>query len=461
LSANSEDPVIHPSLSEASSLSEARSRLGHLTERLPLGRFGRSVAVLAGGTALGQGLVVLATPLITRLYTPEDMGALTVYMSILAILLVAVCLRYELAIPLPKEDKTAANLLAVSLLAVVLTSVLAAILLAVLGGSIVRWINTPNLAGYLWLLPVGMLGGGIYKALSYWALRRKAFSRIAGTRLNQSAGQVLVQLVLGFMRIRPLGLLVGQVVGQVAGSSTLGNMAWRQDKPSLKGVSPAGVASAASRYRRFPLLSSGSSLLNSGALQLPALLLAALYGPQVAGWFGLTQRLIRAPMTLVGDAVAQVYLAEAAVLAQTDQKAVQKLFFKTALRLLLVGGIPLALIGVVGPWLFPIVFGKGWSEAGVYVQILAAMFVFQFVVSPISQTLNILERQDLQLAWDSGRLLLMGGVFWLGSSARLLPARTLTLYSVAMAVAYVALFVLSFLALRRKSYPREEAAEIP
>ena len=43
---------------------------------LPKGGFVRSVAVLAGGTGLGQAVVVLASPLLTWIYTPEDFGTL-------------------------------------------------------------------------------------------------------------------------------------------------------------------------------------------------------------------------------------------------------------------------------------------------------------------------------------------------------------------------------------------------
>ena len=70
--------------------------------------FARNVAVLAGGTALGQGLAVLASPLLTRLYTPSGFGVLAAYTSIFSILLVVVALRYELAIPLPEDDETRA-----------------------------------------------------------------------------------------------------------------------------------------------------------------------------------------------------------------------------------------------------------------------------------------------------------------------------------------------------------------
>ena len=58
--------------------------------------------------------------------------------------------------------------------------------------------------------------------------------------------------------------------------------------------------------------------------------------------------------------------------------------------------IPLFLFS---PVLFELLFGKIWREAGHYVQIMAPMFLVQFVIAPLSQTLNVIERQDIQLFW--------------------------------------------------------------
>ncbi|HOX23097.1 MAG TPA: hypothetical protein PLL10_06490, partial [Elusimicrobiales bacterium] len=86
------------------------------TRLLPKESFARGVAVLAGGTAIGQGLVLALSPVVSRLYTPDDFGTLAVYASFLGIATVIVSLRYEIAIPLPEDDKVAANLLGLSLL---------------------------------------------------------------------------------------------------------------------------------------------------------------------------------------------------------------------------------------------------------------------------------------------------------------------------------------------------------
>ena len=426
------------------------SSLRALLDRvLPRGRFARSVAILAGGTALGQAPVLLASPVLTRLYSPEDFGVLAVYVSILSTLVVVASLRYEMAIPLPESEETAANLLVLSLATVVGMSLLFSVGIWLLQDQIVGWINTPTLRPYLWLLPLGLLGAGAYRVLNYWAVRREAFTHVARTKLSQGLAMMLTQVGLGFLKLGPVGLLLGDVVGRSAGCGTLASLTLRRDRATIKQTSLKEMRLASIRYRKFPLLASGSSLLNSAGLQLPAILLAAFYGTQVAGWFALGQRVLGIPIALIGWSVAQVYMGEVSRLARDNPTALRQLFMKTAQKLLLVGVGPTVLLMFSGPQLFMLVFGEAWREAGVYLQLLGLMFLIQFVAFPLSQTLVLLERQDLQVAWDTGRLVLTVSALAIASSTGLESIAAIVLYSAAMTVAYAALFVMSAMVISR------------
>lgn len=414
--------------------------------RLGQNSFVRSVAVLAGGTAAGQALAVLAAPLLTRLYGPEAFGYLGVYMAVLGVLVTVASLRYQVAIPLPERNESAMNLLVLSFAALLAVTALVTLLLALFGAAFARLLGAEALAPYLWLVPLGLLGAGVYQVLSYWAIRTEAFGALARTKLTQALGTLAAQLGLGFLTGGAFGLLAGDALGRAAGSGTLLRAARARSDWRPRHITRRGLAEVARRYRRFPLLSSGSALLNSLGLQLALLLVTALYSPAIAGHFTLTQRIVGIPMMLVGTAVSQVYLAEA-VKQRRHAAALRRLYLRSSLRLLLIGLAPIALLALVGPALFAFVFGAEWLEAGRYARALAPMFLAQFVVVPLSQTLNVLERQDLQFGWDATRLLLVLGAFALGQRLSLPPIGTLALYSASGTLAYLALFGLSYRAL--------------
>lgn len=421
-----------------------------LLQRLGFGSaFGRRVAMIAGGTALGRAVVVLASPLLTRMYSPEDFGLLAVFSALLMLLGAVACLRYELAIPLPARERTAASLLVLCLVSTVLLCLLTAIAVWLFARPLAGWLNVPMLAPYLWLLPVGLLGVGCYQALSYWAIRRQAFRRIARTRMAQGVGQVVVQLGWGLAGGGPAGLLAGAVAGQAAGLTTLASAA-RHDRQAFSRLSLKSLRWAMRRYRRFPFLATGSALLNTAARVLPALLLAGMYGAQVAGWYALGQRVIRTPMQVLGTAVAQVYTGDAARLARQDRFALRSLILRLSARMLLVGGLPLGAIALGGPWMFEIAFGQGWGEAGRYVQVLAIAYLGQFVVAPIAQTLQILERQEIHLLWNGAQVTVVALIFSLGYWLAWTPWHLLAAYAAAMTLSYAVVFLLVWNATSRR-----------
>jgi O-antigen/teichoic acid export membrane protein len=417
---------------------------------LPRGRFARSITLLAGGTALGQAITVLVSPILTRLYTPEDFGVFGVYASILGIVTVVASLRYEFALPLPEDDKTAANILVLCFILLFGMTTLSWLVIHSLGNQIVAWANVPGLKPYLWLIPLGMLGAGTYQILNYWAVRKRDFPRIARTRLSRGVARAALQVGVGFVNSGPLGLLLGQFAGETVGSTSLGLAAWRKDRASFQAVSLQGIRLAGARYKRFPLFSSWAGLLDALGLQLPQILFAAFYGAEVAGWFALGHRVIAAPLNIVIDSVAQVYFGEAARLPRDNPKAMRSLFLKLTGRLALTGGLPVAVICALAPWFFTIVFGPGWEMAGRYVQIMGILFAVRFAVIPLSHTLNILERQDLYLIWDGTRLALVVGSLLAGKASGFSDITAVGVYSLSMMTAYVLLWGLAWHTLNRR-----------
>lgn len=418
---------------------------------LPKDGFARNASVLAGGTALGQAVAMAAAPALTRLYTAEDFGHLQVYLSVLLFGAVIAAWRYEVAILLPAQDEVAANLLILSLGIVGLMSLIFAGAVWWVAGSDFLPDQVKALQPCLWLMPFSVLGIGTYQALSHWSLRLKSYSQVATTKLVQTSSQAGTQLVMGGVLNSGLfGLLLGDTLGRVSGSLNLARLAWHRSKELLQAVRVRSMWNAAVRYRSFPLLATGSVLLNTAGFALPSLILVLLYDSQVVGWFALVERVMAVPTMLVGQAISQVYMAEAAHLARTDPKALQTLFRKTLKSLLWLGAVPCVIVLIAGPMLFGFIFGDLWREAGNYARLLAVMHYVGFVAWPLIPTLNVLERQTWQLGWDIGRLILTLGSLWMGYQWGWSARETIMAYGVAMLTGYTAHLYLSHRAIQRR-----------
>lgn len=380
---------------------------------LPKGRFVRGVLALSTATAIGQAIAILTSPVITRLYSPEDFGVLAVYSSYLGIIIVIASLRYELAIPLPRSDGSAANVLALSLVNLAGVTALTGLVVALFGKRIVVWSNTPQLISYIWLLPLGVLLGGAYQAFNYWAIRKRAFTRLARTKIQQGAGSAVIKIALGLAQFGTIGLLLGNIVGQAAGLVSLLFGALREDVVALKRIRRTRIRWTARRYRDFPLYSTWSAVANTAGSQLPLLLFSALFSPTVAGLYMLGHRVLHMPMNLLGTSIGQVFHANAAEARRDNRLGVLTLKAFEALVRISFG--PMVLLAVVAPQLFTFFFGQEWKMAGVYAQWMIPWLVIVFITSPISTLVSVMEKQKQGLIFQISLLVIRSSAIIIGS----------------------------------------------
>jgi O-antigen/teichoic acid export membrane protein len=421
-------------------------RIRRLLERRT---FVRDVAIVAGGATFAQGLALLAAPILTRLYTPDDLGVFGAFVSIFSILIAINSFSYELAIPLPESDEVASNLPALAMIVLCVTTVISSILVGLWGAPIAILMNIPAAAPYLWLLPVSLFATGVYQIAQYWMIRKKNFTSISLARVYQSFGLVGVQIAAGLFQGGVFGLLAGHTVGYISGGVASVIFTWKGYKATAAQISRETLATTASRYHQFPLFTNWSRLINVSGVMLPPLFITAIYGTQVGGWFVLGQRVIVIPISLIGNAIAQVYLGTASQLKHENPAALSHLFNKIGLRLAVAGGLPTIVLWAAGPTLFRVVFGAEWQTAGEYVQYLAPALWAQFIISPLSQTMNIMERQGIQLAWDIARLSAVLILFFAVAYFHLDASTAVGSYAMAVTVLYIALYFINYLIIRR------------
>lgn len=428
-----------------------------IARHIPGAEFVRGTLKIVAGTGAAQLVQVVTAPILTRLYSPADYGVFAVATSFLAVFVSITCLRYEFAIPLPEDDKAAANLLALSTLANAAMSVLIALALILFGPTILGVFGAGALSPYIVLLAIAQFGGGLTSALINWAVRTKDFSEIAVNRLSQGLATSGVQVGLGLVGTGVVGLVLGAVAGSVAGSVRLGRAAWRANAAALESVTLRGMATVANRYRRFPIFSSGSALIGTIGLRAPLLLLVAFFGTVAGGQYALAERLCYLPITLVAGAVGQVYIAESARLARERPADLAGLFARTTRSLAKIAIIPAILIAIAAPIFAGFVFGDRWTVAGQFVAVLTPMFYVAFIATATGDVLYVLERQGLHLVREVLRLGFLGGSILVSYLLHLEALQAVAVLSAAGSIAYVLYGVISWRAI--VTYvPREHPA---
>jgi O-antigen/teichoic acid export membrane protein len=422
------------------------NRSVRLRQILRRGGFMRATLRIAAGTGAAQLILIGSSPIVTRLYSPSDYGIFSVAASIL-ILAAVTCLRYEFAIPLPKDDVAAANLVGLSLLVNVGMSLATGVGLLLIGPWLLGMLGASVLGPYVVLLAVAQFGGGVASVFINWAVRTRNYSELGLNRLTQSGALVGVQVGLGLIGFGALGLLIAAVASSIAGSIRLAAAAWRTNAAAFRRISRDGILTVAKRYRRFPIYSSGSALLANLGVRAPLLLLVANFGTNVGGNYALAERILYLPLALVADSVGQVFTAESARLAREESGELRRLFRRTTLALALAALGPAIVIAVAAPFLAGPVFGEKWGDVGLLVAALVPMFYLQFIMTSTGDVLYLVERQRLHLLREILRVGLLGGSIPVAAALGLSPIGAVGFLSAAGCLTYLLYGLISWRAI--------------
>ncbi len=410
-------------------------------------RFFRRLAALSGGVAAGQLFLALSTPLLTRLYTPEDFGVFAVVIAILAMFNGVANLRLETSIPVCRAETLPAAL-AANFLAAAGTGFLLALGTAVAAPPLPPDVD-PAIRDSLRLVPAIALLTALAQPFIYLHVRRGEFRIYGLVRMARLVSQGLGQIALGFTGLRHLGLTLGYGIGPLFALALLLRHGARE-LASLRRVGLADIRAYVREHWRHPLYLMPAAVLFEAVQFLPAVLLAAIFSPTAAGFFALSQRVLGLPVRFLSQSAGQVLLGEA---AEVSGRELARRVRRIARQFALLGTaiiLPMVLVGSSG-WEF--LFGEGWGKAWIFVLALSPMYGLRFVTETVANMFIVTNTQHFRFASSVALMAITLFSFLTAPSLGLGPVGATALYSLGCSVIYAAqlLVILSFSADRAKS----------
>ncbi|WP_019590426.1 MULTISPECIES: lipopolysaccharide biosynthesis protein [unclassified Thioalkalivibrio] len=386
-------------------------------DRVWRSRFARNVAVVASGTAGAQAITMAFAPLITRIYGPEAFGLLGTFMAIVAVAIPVAALAYPIAIVLPREDRDALGLVRLSAILSFGVALLAAALLAFGGDWLTATLGAESVAGYLFLIPVAMLFAAWMQIAQQWLIRKKQFGVVARSAVAHSL--ILNSAKSGLGWLHPVGavLIVLATLGHALHAALLFIGARRryQAEPTAADEGPrTPLKELAHRHRDFPFYQSPQLFLNAASHALPVILLAAYFGPVIAGYYVLCVQVLKAPSSIVGQAVGSVFYPRFSE-AVNDGRRATPIWVRATASLGAIGFVPFATVVFLGPWIFEFVFGSDWRHAGIYAQWISAWMFFVFLNQPSAKAIIVYHKQHLALVLNVASTFLRAGAIVLGA----------------------------------------------
>ena len=415
--------------------------------------FYKNVLTLFSGSFIAQIIPFLVTPILTRLYPADAFGIYVLYSSNVAVPQIFATLQYELAIVLPKRNNEAINMLALSLALSVLVSLILLILIALFYPLILRLFHL-QIGKWLYLVPVSVFLQGLFQSFSFWSIRMKDFKVISINRINKSASSSVLQLIAGFIKLKNIGLIGGMIFGQIVQSAFYIYSIIRNYRQLFRFISPRKIFYVARRYRHIPVLNTIMDLMNTLSNQLPVFLLTPYFGPACVGLYGLAYKVSATPTEIIRVSVKQVFYQNASEIYNNRQDLLSYVK-KTYRRLFKISVIPFVILFFVSPYVYGIIFGAEWKEAGKYAQVLIPWLFLIFINSPLTSMLTILNRQKIYLVYESVLLLLRLFALWAGYHFFHSVLYSLAFYS-AISVFFNVILFFFFLYISKNAYPEYE-----
>lgn len=363
--------------------------------------FFKNVLVLVGGTAVGQGLLFATSPLISRMYSPDEFGVWSLIKGLVAIFGSIVCLRYEASVVLPKDDQDASNLLAGSILIAILFSSFSLGCVVLYGEQISVITSSQKSVSLLWVVPIITLSNGIYQTSNFWSTRKKKFKYLSIATLTQVIVMLVIQIFAPLItgNSRASTLISGSIIGQFAAMLILVKLILEEDKKLItNSLSWQSIKSQLWKYKNFPLYVAPYGFLSTFQQQSVVLLLSKFATTKEVGLYGFSNSLVRLPITLISSALNQVFFPQA---AQQIASGGIELLINKVLNLIAIFTTPIFCIFIFNsPIIFGILFGSQWLEAGKYASWLGLMaYVFLFTAW-LDRVYDVLGKQRLALGLE-------------------------------------------------------------
>jgi len=404
----------------------------------------RNMATLASGAVMVRIITVASMPVITRIYLPEHMGVLSLFSALSAMLVPLGTLRYSSAIPLPKRDGIALNLAVLCAVTLLSVTAIIALVFAIVAPNLLRTLSMEQLLPYWWLLPLAILGAGLYDILQNWAVRTKSFRIITETQVSQAIIGSSVKIGLGALGLKPLGLLIGEIFLQAGGILSFSRNFWPTFSHNRRWLTAGHLQFVAFRYSDFPKYRFPSQFLLILATKAPLFYYAWQFGPDTAGQLGLALGMLALPMTLFGQSTGQAYYAEIARIGNKQPEKIYQITRIITKKLFIASIAPFVVILTASPLLFSIVFGGNWKTAGNFAAILSFYLLAQFISSPLVNVLTVFDKQHLFLFINISRVCGIMSLFAIAHFFQLDPLNTLCFYSGFQTLFYIFLSVIVF-----------------
>tara|TARA_B100001287_G_scaffold267435_1_gene262547 strand:+ start:7844 stop:9151 length:1308 start_codon:yes stop_codon:yes gene_type:complete len=368
--------------------------LARIKKKLLRNEFLKSLAVLMTGTLIAQIIGYLLAPVITRLYTPAEMGEFGMFQRVTVLIATIATARYEHALPLPKKDNHAFFLFRFALKITGITLILTMLIGIAYGAVKQKGFDYFFLIAFLLVCILGLV---FFNLGTNWSIRKKYFKKISMAKMTQSITLNGLRVAFGSFQLGSAGLILAYGISFITSA-----LYFMKDFTIQNGLVQRKLANIKTtiisrRYKDFPIANLPLALSDYVRDVLVALILIEFFSESLFGAFDHSYRMLRIPVMLIGASLSHVFFSRISSY-KSEGKLIFPLFRNVIRTLSLLSIIPFVVIYFFGAPIFEFVFGDLWRLSGELSEIMAPWLMLNFIVSPLSTIPLVFGKQKSFLA---------------------------------------------------------------
>jgi O-antigen/teichoic acid export membrane protein len=368
--------------------------------------FRRSSLTLIAGNAIAYLSLIVAAPILSRLYLPHDFAQYGAVLAVVNVFVAIAPMRLDTLLVTVQDETEARCLFVRSLLA----ATGYAMTLFIIGVGALAALALLDAIWSLTVLSCLLVLAGFSQICGQWALRERRVGILTSGRVIQAVGVPSCQVTWSVLQQGSLGLLGGEFLGRLVAAAWLGARA----RPGGLGTWATYIDALRLKVpgiRQYVLLTV-TTVLGVLAQNIAFIVLPERFGSTSAGHFFLAHKVLSIPIMIVAGSVGFALLSDAAASPERDNRT---LTLKTirGLSVLLVPGY--LLVSLASDSIFPLVLGEAWKDTAGIAGLLAYSFPLWGLANPLAHFGVIKGALRWPLVASALDLLVKGGAMFVTS----------------------------------------------
>ena len=368
-----------------------------LYRRIRSSSFIKNTSILIGGVSLAHFVPLIAYPILSRLYGPDEFGLLTTLTSITALLGITMSLKYENSILITINSKYAAELIKAILIISLLLLGISELLILFFSTDISLLLKAPAIKTWLWICPLCAFLGVIISCYNEWCIKHAHFKSLSINKIVGGGASPIGKIIFAFSKSS--GLFLGELFGQVVtGGFCIFNF-FKTGKEYFKKTLSRNLLYLLKRYSDCPKYVLPATLLNKFGQEIPVFLIMAYFSSAELGYYSMASMFLVIPTRVIGKAINDVFRQKANELVEKGGNC-NRLYIKIILSLLSFSLICFTFLFVISPFLFKLILGEEWITSGYYCRIICFGSALNFITDFGSALYFIREKMNLFFIWQ-------------------------------------------------------------